>query len=72
MVISVVVASGEVVTTVVVVSSVAVGPAVVVPAAVVVTRVVETSVLVGCPVKEFNVYRKGFLCKCLINLTHIF
>ena len=50
MVISVVVASGEDVTTVVVVCSVGVGPAVVVPAEVVVTLVVETSVLVACPV----------------------
>ena len=50
MVISVVVASGEDVTTVVLVCSVEVGPAVVVPAEVVVTLVVETSVLVACPV----------------------
>ena len=49
MVISVVVASGEVVTTVV--CSVEVGPAVVVPAAVVVTRLVVT---VGCPVRKIT------------------
>ena len=68
MVISVVVASGEDVTTVVVVCSVEVGPAVVVPAEVVVTLVVETSVLVACPVRRNLMVNKTFLDIYFVSL----